>query len=462
MLAPAVGSVIADTYRLDSVIGRGAGGMVYRAYDRARDRPVALKLIHFEFALRPDSRARFLREARLARSFTHPNVVQVIDFGEHEHTLYMAMELLVGEDLRSRLDQGARFAPATIAHIGAKLADVLRAAHARGLVHRDIKPQNIFLEEHLEPSDSQRMRAPAPPVGDNLQIRVLDFGLAFCLDAEGSLGRITDEGIITGTPHYMSPEQANGDAVGPASDVYSLGCVLYELAAGAPPFSGTMTDILTHHLVTPPPPLSVAAPRFPGPLAEIIHSTLAKSPSDRPTSAALCHTLRQLQVQPVSVDTIQEMPTLPPPPKRAANADDNQPRVLLFGDLDTSVSLALRVAGLTPVTGPAQAQDADADAVTAARALSAAERDTIRAVFVPRADAAVLRELRRLLPPRTPVLTSAGHDKLTELPAYVRAGFADLLIEPVSGEDLARKLLRALRRAERPEPSSSPAPLPER
>ena len=199
---PAIGSTLAG-YRLDALIARGGMGVVYRATHLALDRPVALKVIARHLSSDERFRERFLRESRLAASLDHPNVVPVYDAREEDGELIVAMRLIGGGDLKRRIASGP-LAPEEAIDLLAQVAEALDSAHAAGIVHRDVKPHNILLE------------------GDHAYLT--DFGLAKAL---GDSGVITGASIV-GTVEYMSPEQWRGQDVGPAADVYSLGCVLYE------------------------------------------------------------------------------------------------------------------------------------------------------------------------------------------------------------------------------------------
>ncbi|WP_428267089.1 serine/threonine-protein kinase [Haliangium sp.] len=437
MLAPAPGALIAGTYQLIAIIGEGASGVVYRAEATTGTAPVAIKLIRLEHALREQMRARFLREARLASTMQHPNAVRVHDYGADDDVLYLVMELLEGEDLRHRLDRAlagdaSAMTGPEIARTGAQIAAALRDAHEVGLVHRDIKPQNIFLE-----------RRPA-----GAWVRVLDFGLAFLINNEGSLGRLTDEGVVTGTPHYMSPEQAAGERLGPASDVYSLGCVLYELITGQPPFMGSLVEIMTRHMVVPPTaPAALVGSRTaadaPG-LEALVMAMLVKAADKRPTTAEVLDALVELGQSAFAAagaaartDTeahagADVAPDRAPAP---AGGGEGQVPVAILGPCDEQVLLALRVNGVEPV--PVALDQAEPDPAAG----------TVLAGFVPGADVAGLARARALLPADVPVLTSVPPADLVRLAEFVRAGFADVVVEPLHGQDLARKLMRALRRA---------------
>ena len=280
------GEVIANKYTLLGEIGRGSMGVVYRAKPVGGSGvDIALKLMNPAYATDPNAKKRFLREARVASSLTHPAAANVVDFGNVDGTLFIAMTLLDGLPLRVCLDQQkGRLCPIEcLTLIGQQVADVLAAAHQLELIHRDIKPANIFLlnGNTMEPD-----------------IRVLDFGLAFLAEHDGSLGRLTQEGVLGGTPAYMSPEQAQADVLTAASDVYSLGCVLYELACGEVPFSGSVPETLARHVYMMAKPLAHRhlARSVPQKLSDLIDDMLVKVVAERPTAQMVVERLRDILI----------------------------------------------------------------------------------------------------------------------------------------------------------------------
>jgi eukaryotic-like serine/threonine-protein kinase len=261
-----VGSTIHDRYRVDALIGAGGMGAVFKAHHTGLDRGVALKVLHPEIGRDESVSKRFDREAHSASRLDHPNCVRVTDFGTTANgTKYLVMELLEGGDLDGRL--GRRWAPE---HAVATITQVLHGlehAHHVGVVHRDLKPENIFVTADFR--------------GHEL-VKIVDFGIAKLIDERGS-EKLTRQGIVFGTPRYMSPEQAAGGKIDERSDLYAAGLILYELLAGRSPFeTDDAAQLLRMQIMAPPPPLpdDVA----PG-LVAIVDKLLEKSKSDRYTSA---------------------------------------------------------------------------------------------------------------------------------------------------------------------------------
>ncbi|WP_420855501.1 serine/threonine-protein kinase [Streptomyces humi] len=253
---------IAGRYRLNGVIGRGAMGEVWQAYDEVLGGPVAVKLLLAQNS-DPTAPARFRLEAQTAGRLRHPHVVGVVDFGEHEGGLFLVMELVEGDSLARVLAHSGSLPAGEVARIAAQSAAGLAAAHEHGIVHRDIKPGNLLL-------DADR------------SVKIGDFGIARFVDDPGAL---TAAGQIVGTSLYIAPERALGKPAGPASDVYSLGCVLYQLLTGRPPFHAeSAIAVLHHHLDTPPVPPRELGVRIPPAFENYLLALLAKRPEDRPTA----------------------------------------------------------------------------------------------------------------------------------------------------------------------------------
>jgi serine/threonine protein kinase len=275
--ASLVGMHVGDRYKLIELIGEGGMGGVFRAEQLASRRIVALKLLHPELAHIEYVVRRFQREAQVASRLSHPNIVEVLDFGESSGHLFLAMELLTGTSLADRMADGGLGSIANALAILGQVLDALDHAHARGVVHRDLKPENIML-------------VPAAGAPGSEQVKLLDFGIAkLADDAPKGAKPLTQAGIPLGTPHYMSPEQAAGESTDARSDLYACGVILYEMLTGRPPFDAdNAVRLLSLHLTKTPVPVRAAAPRaqIPEALERVVLRALEKRRDDRFGSAA--------------------------------------------------------------------------------------------------------------------------------------------------------------------------------
>ncbi len=249
-------------YRLERELGRGGMGVVFLATDTALDRRVAIKVVHPELAAHASIVRRFLAEARTIAKVRHPSIVAVHSAGTADDLLYYVMDEVAGESLRQRIAREGRLPVADVSRIVADLAAALDAAGRAGVVHRDVKPENVLLEE----GSGRAMLA--------------DFGIARAMVVETG-GSSTGQGVAVGTPAYMSPEQAAGEEVDRRSDIYALGVVAYEMLAGHPPFTGTNRVVVSRHIAERPVPIDKARPDCPRPLAAAIMRSLEKQPNDR-------------------------------------------------------------------------------------------------------------------------------------------------------------------------------------
>ena len=268
-LLPA-GTVLGERYRIEEVIGQGGMGTVYRAQHLTLGKPFAVKVLKGMHSARPDFVARFQREAVAASQIRHPGIVDVFDFGRAvEGSFYCVMEYLPGETLAARVARLGALPVAEAVRVSRDMARALTAAHTQGIFHRDIKPENVLL---------------VPVTGAPDTVKLVDFGIARLVDPAHN-SRETGEGVILGTPQYMSPEQASGLSQDARADVYSLGVLLWELLAGAPPFRGaSATHVLAAHLLEPAPRLPHSGPHGPIPrrLGRLLSRMMAKRPEDRP------------------------------------------------------------------------------------------------------------------------------------------------------------------------------------
>jgi serine/threonine protein kinase len=247
-------------YRIESRVGRGGMGVVYRATDLALDRPVALKVLTEDLAKDEGFRRRFVSESKLAASLDHPNVIPIHAAGEHDGILYIAMRFVPGHDLRGLLREEGPFEPERAARLINQVGSALDAAHLHGLVHRDVKPANVL-------------------VTTDGHAYLTDFGLSKRLSADSEATR---SGMVLGTLDYIAPEQIRGEKIGPFTDVYSLGCMLAHLLTGQVPFPvETEEGKLWAHFSEPPPKPSARVPELGSGFDAVVARAMAKRPEDR-------------------------------------------------------------------------------------------------------------------------------------------------------------------------------------
>jgi serine/threonine-protein kinase len=267
--------VMLGQYRVTGTIGRGGMGIVYAAEHALLGRPAAIKVLLSELSQKQDVVMRFFNEARAATAIRHPGIIEIYDFGwTSDGEAYLVMEHLEGETLGRRSARVPFRWPAVLA-IARQIAGALAAAHAKGIVHRDLKPDNVFL-------------VPDPEVPGGERIKLLDFGIAkLAVDSSTTVHVCeTQRGSVIGTPSYMAPEQCRGVAVDHRADLYSLGCVMYELCCGRPPFRGEAPgDVLAAHIFMPVPAMSSAKVEIPEPVEALVRRLLAKPPGDRVQTA---------------------------------------------------------------------------------------------------------------------------------------------------------------------------------
>ena len=262
-------AAIGEQYEVESEIGRGGMSVVYRARDRRLNRPVAIKVLPPELAFDPAIRARFTREAQTSAHLSHAHIVPIYDVGERDGIAYFVMTIVTGGSLATLVEREPRLPVNEVRRLLCECADALAYAHLRGVIHRDVKPDNILLD------------------GDNGRVLVTDFGIARAVE---SGTRLTVTGMAIGTPTYMSPEQALGEReIDGRSDIYSLGVLGYQMLTGRVPFSaGNSMALLLKHVSERPQPIAELRPDAPAALRETIERAMMKSPEDRwPTAAAM-------------------------------------------------------------------------------------------------------------------------------------------------------------------------------
>lgn len=262
-LADLVGSVLAGTYRLDALIGEGGMGAVFRGRDVLQRRDVAIKVLHPDFSRDPELSRRFEREAKSAQRLSHPNCIQIIEFGEtHEGMKYLVMQLLEGTELQNIVDGAVE--PARAVDLILQVLRGLEHAHAQGVIHRDLKPQNIFVTREADGSQV---------------LKLVDFGIAKIVTGDGAQEQMTRAGMVFGTPQYMSPEQALGVDIDARADLYAVGVLLYQLVTGRLPFnSDDPVALIRMQVSTEPPPLPNSVPQE---LTAIVMRLLAKQKDQR-------------------------------------------------------------------------------------------------------------------------------------------------------------------------------------
>jgi serine/threonine-protein kinase len=269
---PQPGDLIAERYELEELVGSGGMSSVFRARDQQLERQVAVKILLERYAGDPEYLERFRREARAVARLSHPNIVTVIDRGDDDGRQYIVFEYVDGENLKELVVRSGRLPARRALELALAVADGLSFAHEQGLVHRDVKPQNVLLNSEGE-------------------VKVTDFGIARSIHVDHG---VTQTGTVLGTGEYLAPEQASGKPVSPATDVYSLGVVLWELLAGDVPFTGeNFVAVALQHVNEPPPSLLGVRPDVSPRLAATVEHALAKDPAQRfPSMAALARELR--------------------------------------------------------------------------------------------------------------------------------------------------------------------------
>jgi serine/threonine-protein kinase len=301
---PYIGRDLAGQFRILEKIGSGGMGSVYKAEQPEMRRYVAVKILHPRYLSRPDLVSRFRREARAMSHLSHPNTARVFLYGQLEDgACYFVMEYLAGRNLAQTVRAEGPMDVTRAVNIMVQVCGALEEAHRQGIVHRDLKPENVFLTTQGGIADYPK---------------VLDFGLAKVTEREMRPGSLilTQEGMVFGTPEFMSPEQARGEKLDGRSDIYSLGVIMYELLTGKLPFDAAQPmEFIQKHIKEPPIPLARRAPnrQWPPGLWEVLEKSLAKKPADRfQTANELAQALKNV-LQPASVPPASMQPAAPTP-----------------------------------------------------------------------------------------------------------------------------------------------------
>ena len=299
-----IGQVLAGKYRIEGLVKTGGMGAVYRATHLMLQKPIAVKLIKPELVTSQDTIQRFHREARAASQLNHPNIVTIHDLGQTEDgTLYIAMELVPGISLKELVKKEGPLQPDRAVRLAKAINSALSLAHRKQIIHRDLKPQNVMV---WQDNDGRE------------QPKLLDFGIAKTFESEGPA--LTSTGLVLGTPHYMSPEQAQGTAVDGRSDLYALGIILYEMLGGQVPFNDTsIPAILVKHLNEPPRPLTELRPDLDPALEAVVLRCLEKQPDKRYQNAEeLAQALAAVESARGDSSVESRLPPISPSPERAA------------------------------------------------------------------------------------------------------------------------------------------------
>jgi serine/threonine-protein kinase len=339
---PMIGQSV-GRYRITRLVGTGGMGAVFEAQHESINQRVAIKVLHAKLTADPASVQRFMHEADTTSRVHHVGLVRVFDFGQLESgAAYMMMEFLEGESLKARLANVGKLDVQPALRLVRQIAAALAAAHEKRIVHRDLKPENVLL-------------VPDPETPSGERAKVLDFGIAKIVDPDAAEIMKTTTGAIVGTPTYMSPEQCRGGvAVTDRADVYSLGCMLYQMLSGNPPFTGSGAgDLIAQHIVEKPKPLRDSAPNVSPDIETLVHKMLEKKADDRPSMRQILLELEQLGLSSTASSTAVVI--VPPPPAPAPVAAPAPPPARKTSPVLVLGALAILVAGglgLTVVLKP--------------------------------------------------------------------------------------------------------------
>ncbi|MCA9591039.1 MAG: serine/threonine protein kinase [Myxococcales bacterium] len=435
---PRIGAVVAGKFEILDLIGQGGLGRVYRARDTGLDELVAVKFLRAEIGSIPELRARFRREAVALARVRHPGIVSLLDYGQHEEEPFLAMELVHGVCLADVIGDGNTLPRPRVPVVFDQLLQVLEAAHALGVVHRDIKPDNVMLVDAPDRSD---------------RIKVLDFGLAH-LDRPVDQEKLTQTGMAQGTAAYMAPEQCRGEKVGPKADVYAVGTMLFEALSGDTPFHGDAASLMAQQMFVAPPPLEERAPDLPAGVPVLVAKALAKEADERPTASEMRDALRAAfggtdepalaaraaELRERSAGLTRSERGLTGVRGEDAVASERAPAHL--GDVRVRGSDAERASSLgTALAMLGVTNRAKGTAVTTDDA-----RDADLAMLVAQADDATRRALTGRARDARPMVFVADIGDVAEVREWIRLGAVDVALAGAEDADTARRIKRLLER----------------
>jgi hypothetical protein len=380
-----VGDVLGTTfgpYRIEELLGRGGMGEVYRAHDVERGRDVALKVLPTHLASDTEYQERFKRECRAAARLNEPHIVPIHTFGEIDGRLFLDMRLVAGMDLASWLKAHGAMPPEAAVSVVSQIAAALDAAHAAGLVHRDVKPSNVLLAG-----------VTGPQVDREVFAYLFDFGIARAQEGVGDDPALTRAGTMPGSLAYVAPERFSGVEGDPRADVYALACVLHQALTGRPPYEGDLATLMRAHLSAPPPRPTTSRPELPAGLDQVVAQGMAKDPAARPATAGALAAAARAEL---GIRTSSEAD-----PWRAGAAPPSATAVIPPGVDAEPAAARLRAAVLRPAARP----------TAGSRRLRAHRRGRVRAA------AGGVEQ-----PPVAPVLPgAAAHPRLPGRPAPAEA-----------------------------------------
>ncbi len=411
----AIGSTLAGRYAIEAELGVGGMGTVYRARDVRLGRDVAVKVMSGRVLQQADAISRFEREARVGAQVNHPHIIQTFDFGQADGVWFLVLQLLTEGDLLRLEEQQRPVSYQTACLAGYQIADALVAAHDAGVVHRDLKPENVLVETTTP-----------------LHVRVADFGMAYLTDAaDPKDGRLTRDGHFAGTPAYMAPEQVTQHVVGPAADIYALGCMLFELLTGRPPFEGSAATLLAKQVYAPAPRLSELRTDAPSGLVELVDRMLAKAAAMRPTAEAVRRRLAGLLDE-----------NLQPHERRrdAAYASDRGARMISLQADDTAALPAPSLGeGAIPI-GLVGSLGADVITALSLAGFEITPTDPVLWLSIEQSSA----DVAALVATGVPVVASCPRDNFARVSQLLRLGVIEVVLDPLVPSTIVRKLRRAL------------------